>query len=59
MKKGSSKSIRAILKNISDKEKMDYQLLVIRYFHERLIYRVANSEYSGHFFLKGGTLLYA
>ena len=59
MKKGSSKSIRAMLKNIADKENIDFQVVITRYFHERLLYRIANSFYSTNFFLKGGTLLYA
>ena len=59
MKKGSSKSIRAILKNIADKEKIDFQLVITRYLHERLLYRLANSRYKNNFFLKGGLLLYA
>jgi len=59
MKKGSAKSIRAVLKNIADKEKIDFQLIVIRYLHERLLFRIANSAYVNNFFLKGGSLLYA
>jgi len=46
MKKGSAKSIRAILKNIADSEGIDFQILIVRYLHERLLYRVANSEYA-------------
>lgn len=59
MKKGSVKSIRATLKNIADREKIDFQILIIRYLHERLLYRLANSEYVNNFILKGGLLLYA
>jgi hypothetical protein len=59
MKKGNVKSIRAVLKNISDKERIDFQLIVIRYLHERFLYRVSVSAYAKHFFLKGGNLLYA
>ena len=59
MKKGNPKSIRAILKNISDREKIDFQLLVIRYLHERLLYRLSLSEYRFKFILKGGNLMYA
>jgi len=59
MKKGNAKSIRAILKNIADKESIDFQLLIIRYLHERLLYRIANSKYANNFILKGGALLYA
>ena len=58
MKKGSTKSIRETLKNIADRERIDFQILIIRYLHERLLYRVANSEYANNFILKGGLLLY-
>jgi predicted nucleotidyltransferase component of viral defense system len=59
MKKGNAISIKATLKNISDSEDVKYQHIITRYFHERLLYRIANSEYSDKFFLKGGALLYA
>ena len=59
MKKGSAKSIRTALKHIADVENIDFQVIVTRYFHERLLFRVANSEYADKFFLKGGALLYA
>jgi len=59
MKQGSPKSIRARLKNIADKENIPFQLILTRYFHERLLYRISISEYVGNFFLKGGLLLYA
>ena len=59
MKQGNAKSIRAVLKNISDIEKINYQLIITRYFHERFLYRIANSAYADNFYLKGGALLYA
>ena len=59
MKEGSAKSIRTALKNIADIENIDFQVIITRYFHERLLSRVANSEYADKFFLKGGALLYA
>jgi len=59
MKKGSAKSIRTALKNIAAKENIDFQIIITRYFHERLLFRVANSQYADKFFLKGGALLYA
>ncbi|GHT62719.1 hypothetical protein AGMMS50239_16820 [Bacteroidia bacterium] len=59
MKQGNAKSIRACLQNISNKEKIDFQQIVTRYLHERLIYRLSVSEYAKNFFLKGGALLYA
>ncbi|MBQ2380309.1 MAG: nucleotidyl transferase AbiEii/AbiGii toxin family protein [Akkermansia sp.] len=38
---------------------MPYQMLLIRYMQERLLFRLAQSEYREHFILKGGALLYA
>ena len=59
MKKGNAISIKTRLKNISNFENVSYQYIIIRYFHERLLYRIVNSAYANHFFLKGGALLYA
>jgi predicted nucleotidyltransferase component of viral defense system len=59
MKKGSPISIKATLKNVADNADIAFQNIIIRYFHERLLYRIANSEYSNNFILKGGALLYA
>ena len=52
------KSVKDRLLNLSRKEGIDYQQLVIRYFHERLVYRLSKSSYKEHFLLKGGVLLY-
>ncbi len=52
-------SIKSRLTNIAQKEKQTYQLILIRYFTERLIYRLSISEFKNHFCLKGGALLYA
>jgi predicted nucleotidyltransferase component of viral defense system len=52
-------SIQARLKNIAEKEKKAYQIVLIRYFTERLMYRLSVSAYQKHFCLKGGALLYA
>ena len=46
MKKGNAISIKTTLKNISDFEGVKYQYLLTCYFHERLLYRIVNSEYS-------------
>lgn len=54
----SSTSIRARLLNISRNEKIPFQQILYRYFHERFIYRVSISAYSDAFLLKGGNLLY-
>jgi predicted nucleotidyltransferase component of viral defense system len=53
------KSIRAKLYNISKRENINFQHLIIRYLHERLLYRISISSYRTKFYLKGGTLLYA
>ena len=52
-------SIKTSLKNIANLENIKYQSIITRYFHERLLYRIAVSEHVNHFFLKGGNLLYA
>jgi predicted nucleotidyltransferase component of viral defense system len=52
-------SIKSRLTNIAQKEKQTYQLILIRYFTERLIYRLSISTFKDHFCLKGGALLYA
>lgn len=53
------KSIRAKLLNVSKQSDIDFQSVVTRYFHERLLYRISISEYADHFVLKGGNLMYA
>ncbi len=44
--------------NLAKKENIAFQLVIIRYFHERLLYRISISQYTNNFFLKGGTLLF-
>jgi predicted nucleotidyltransferase component of viral defense system len=56
--KNPGKSIRAKLLNISKLENVSFQLIVIRYFQERLLYRLSQSAYKDLLFLKGGLLLY-
>jgi len=58
MKKGSPISIKASLKNVADSLNIPYQNIITRYFQERLLHRLTNSNYSANFFLKGGALLY-
>jgi predicted nucleotidyltransferase component of viral defense system len=50
-------SVLARLKNLADKDNIDFNFLLLRYLQERLIARVAISKYSGKFLLKGGLLL--
>jgi predicted nucleotidyltransferase component of viral defense system len=59
MKLGNPISIRTALKNISDRENIDFQTIATRYLHERLLFRVASSNFAQNFFLKGGALFYA
>ena len=57
--KNSISSIQSRLKNVAAKENKTYQIILIRYFIERLIYRLSVSPYKNNFCLKGGALLYA
>lgn len=57
--KNSITSIQAKLRNLAQADGKNYQLILIRYFQERLIYRLSISNYCDHFCLKGGALLYA
>ena len=59
MKKNIAISIREKLLNASKKLDVDYQVILIRYFHERFLYRLAASPYKDKFCLKGGALLFA
>lgn len=54
-----ARSIKARLLNMAEGDNKKYQQLVVRYIHERLLFRLSKSEYSERFILKGGTLLYA
>lgn len=53
------KSVKERLLNISRDEHYSSQLLLSRYFQERILYRLSVSEYKDRFILKGGALLYA
>lgn len=55
--KNKPASIRAKLTNIARTEEIDFDALLLRYFQERFLYRLAISEFSDHFILKGGLLL--
>jgi predicted nucleotidyltransferase component of viral defense system len=52
-------SIQTKLKQVAAEEKKSYQLILTRFFQERLLYRIFISPYKSHFCLKGGALLYA
>ena len=55
--KNKPASIRAKLMNIARAEEIDFDALLLRYFQERFLYRLAISKFSDHFVLKGGFLL--
>jgi predicted nucleotidyltransferase component of viral defense system len=52
-------SILARLKNIAEKENLDFNFLLLRYCQERFLARLAASAYVKNFVLKGGFLLLA
>lgn len=55
--KNKPASTRAKLMNIARAEKIDFDALLLRYFQERFLCRLAISRFSDHFVLKGGFLL--
>jgi hypothetical protein len=57
--KNLTASIQFKLKQLANQETKSYQLILTRYFQERLLYRIFLSDYKAHFCLKGGALLYA
>lgn len=57
--KSIPQSIRVLLLNMANGNNKTFQQLVVRYFHERLLYRLSSSPYKERFILKGGVLLYA
>lgn len=57
--KNTVASIQHQLKQLAIAEGKAYQLILTRYFQERLLFRLAASAYHAQFCLKGGTLLYA
>ncbi len=55
-----SASIRQRLLNIAKAdETITFQTIIIRYIHECILMRLANSNYKDNFYLKGGTLIFA
>jgi predicted nucleotidyltransferase component of viral defense system len=51
--------VLARLKNVSDKQGLDFNFLLLRYIQERFLSRLAVSGYVNKFVLKGGFLLLA
>lgn len=54
-----AQSIKARILNIARGDNKTYQQLIVRFFHERILYRLSKSKYREHLILKGGSLLYA
>ena len=50
-------SVRAKLMNIARAKDIDFDVLLLRYFQERFLYRLSISKFSENFVLKGGLLL--
>lgn len=59
MIKNIGKSIRTRLLNLSREEGVEYMKVLVRYLHERLLFRISASPYKSHFLLKGSSLLFA
>jgi predicted nucleotidyltransferase component of viral defense system len=57
--KNIAASVRARLQKIARETRTDFQFLLIRYFQERMLYRLSKSGFKNNFCLKGGALLYA
>jgi len=55
--KNKAASIRVKLMNIAREDNIDFDALLLRYFQERLLYRLSISDFSDRFILKGGLLL--
>ncbi len=56
--KVSIQSIKDKLKNYSKRQDKNHQLILTRYFQERLLYRLSISPFRENFLLKGGALVY-
>ena len=57
--KNYGKSVRARLLNVAKHEGIFFQTILTRYFQERLLYRISQTQYKDNFYLKGGALMYA
>jgi hypothetical protein len=54
MVKDVAKSIKNRLLEQTRKSNGNYQQVLIRFFHERLMFRLSKSKYRTSFYLKGG-----
>lgn len=52
--KNYGKSVRTRLLTVSKESGIPYMTVLVRYFQERLLYRVSQSEFKENFYLKGG-----
>ncbi|MAT53059.1 MAG: hypothetical protein CMN32_01160 [Saprospirales bacterium] len=52
-------SIQDKLRNLAKAHGKDFQMILTRYFQERILYRISVSPFTNNFCLKGGALLYA
>ena len=57
--KNYGRSVKTKLLTLSKESGIPYMTILVRYFQERLLYKVAHSDYKNNFLLKGGALLYA
>lgn len=57
--KDVGKSIKQRLLNKALKEHIEFMKVLVRYLHERLLYRISVSPYRTHFLLKGSSLVFA
>jgi len=58
-KKNIVASVKGQLLKIARTEGKNHQLLLLRYFQERFLFRLSRSKYNQHFCLKGAAFLYA
>ena len=56
MKKDIAASVRARLLAIAKAENTDFNQILVRFALERILYRLSQSQYAGHFILKGALL---
>ena len=59
VKRNIGMPIKTRLLQFSQESQMDYMKILVRYLHERLLYRVSISTYRDKLLLKGSSLLYA
>lgn len=56
MTKNIGRSIKTRLLNLAKEEKQEYMKVLVRYLHERLLFRISASPYKSNFLLKGSSL---